>query len=170
MPPNYSNAMHPSYPNAMPPTPPGYPYYPAQNDWQPPEAYPGTPHEFDAYGNQATWPIGAPGTPHGIDAYGIQATWPEQSIEPDQGWTNENDSSSHIHRDFDAVEVKRSVLPPPPKSLPAKPQPLAANVHQNSPISLEKVDAIKTALPKTTAAPLKIKVNNNQKAAASRVS
>ena len=78
-------AMHPSYANAMPPTPPGYPYFPTPQPhyWQPPEAYHGTPQEFDAYGNQAAWP--------------------DQIIEPDQGWTNENDNSAQVHRDFDVV-------------------------------------------------------------------
>ena len=166
MPPNYSNTMHPSYANAMPPAPPGYPYYPTQNYWQPLEAHPGTPHGFDAYGNQATWPIGAPGTPYEFDAYGIQATCSEQPIEREQGWMNKNDHSSHLPRDFDVIEVERKVLSPPLKSLPAKPQPLAADVYRAGPISLEKADAIRTTLPKTTAAPLEIKVNDNQKAAA----
>ena len=96
--------MHPGYANAMPPTPPGYPYFPAPQPhyWQPPEVHTGTPHEFDAYGNQTVWP--------------------DQSVEPDQGWTNENDNSAEENRDFDVVEVARKVLPPPPKSLPMKPQ------------------------------------------------
>ena len=102
--PRYPNAMHPGYPNAMPPIPPGYPYHPPPQPhyWQPPDVYPGTPHEFDADGTQAAWL--------------------EQSIEPAQGWTDENDDSAQVHRDFDVVEAKRKVLPPAPKSLPVKPQ------------------------------------------------
>ena len=156
MPPNYNNAMHPVYPNALPPTSPGYPYYPTpqtypihqpwHNHWQPPETHPRTPHGFDAYGHQATWP--------------------GQSVEPDQGWTNANDNSPHNYRDFGVVEVKRNVSPPPPKSPPAKPQPLAAGARGDDPVGLEKADVISTALPKTSAAPTKIKANNNQKAVA----
>ena len=154
--PSYANAMHPSYANAMPPTPPGYPYnptpaiYPAhqpwQNYWQPPQVYPGTSHEFDAYGNQAAWP--------------------DQTTEPNQGWTDENGNSAKEHREFDVVEVKRNVLPPPPKDLPAKPQHLTADAHRADPVSLENADVVRTALSRTTAAPLKVKVNNNQTAAA----
>ena len=110
---------------------------------------------------------GHPSVPRGeSDAYGNQMAWPDQSIEPDQGWTNENDNSSYIHRDFDMIEVKRKVLPPPPKSLPAKPQPLVADVYRNDAVTLEEVDVNRTALPKTTAAPLEIKVSNNQEVAA----
>ena len=96
--------MHPNYANGMPPTPPGYPYHstPQPYYWQPPKVYHRTPQEFDAYGNQAAWP--------------------DQSMKPDQGWTNENDNSAQVHRDIDVVEVARKVLPPPPKSLPVKPQ------------------------------------------------
>ena len=133
----------------MPPTPLGYPFHPTPQpyNWQPPVAYPGTPHGFDAHKNQAIWPVVAP---------------TEQSIEPDQDWRDENDNESHMHREFDVVEVERKVLPPPPKSLPVKPQPLAANAHRDDPISLEKSDAIRTASPKTTTAPLGLKVNNSQ--------
>ena len=76
---------------------------------------------------------------------------------------NENDNSSHRHRDFDVVEVKRNVLPPPSKDLPAKPQHLAADVHRDGPVSLEDANVVGTPSPRTTAAPLEI---NNQKSAA----
>ena len=79
---------------------------------------------------------------------------------------NENDNSSHIHRDFGVIKVKRKVLPSPPKSLPEKPQPLVADVDENDPITLDKVDVNWTALPKTTAAPLEIQASNDQKVAA----
>ena len=155
----YPNAMSPTppgFPNAMPPTLPGYPhnstpgtfpiYQPWQSHWQPTEAH--------------------PEIPHGDDAYGYQATWPEQSVEPKQDWTNENDSPSHRRRDFDVIEVKRNVLPPPPKDLPAKPQHLAADVRRDGPVSLEDDNIIGTPSPRTTATPLEIKADNNQKAAA----
>ena len=129
-------------------TPGNYPLHqPWQNYWQRPEAYSGTPHAFDAYGHQATWL--------------------EQSVEPGQGRTNEYENSSYRYRDFDVVEVERNVLSPPPKSLLAKPQYLAADVYGDGPVSLEGADIIRTALPRMTVAPLEIKVNNNQKAAAS---
>ena len=79
---------------------------------------------------------------------------------------NKNDNSSHIHRDFDFIEVKWKVLPSTPNSLPEKPQPLVADVYRNDPIILEEVDVNKTALPKTTAAPLEIQVSNDQRVGA----
>ena len=66
------------------------------------------------------------------------------------------------------MEVERKVPPPPPKSLPAEPQPLAAEVHGYDPISLDETDVkVETAILKPTAPPLEIKVNDNQKVAAS---
>ncbi|KAK0508099.1 hypothetical protein JMJ35_009183 [Cladonia borealis] len=72
-----------------------------------------------------------------------------------------------IYSDFDVVEVEWKALPPPPKRLPAEPQPLAVDIHGDDPIGLDKAKNTKTALPGTTAAPLEIKVDNEQKAAAS---
>ena len=76
---------------------------------------------------------------------------------------NENDDSSHRHRDFNIIKVKRNIQPPPPKDPPAKPQHLAADVHRDGPVSLEDANVVRTPSPRTTAAPLEI---NNQKSAA----
>ena len=118
----YSNAIHPSYAITVPPTPPGYPYPPPPLQpyyWQPPEAYPGL-RRFDAYENQAIWPVDAP---------------TEQPIERNQGWGDDNHNEIDMHRGFDVVEVERKVLPPPPKSrtasLKTTTAPLGFKVNDN---------------------------------------